>query len=238
MLLTTGIINTAQLVSDVGVMVVISSLFIILFWKQYQQLQNFLTDYVEHMKTEVDTIMNDKEKVKEQQHTEYLDLRMSLSEKIEELLSNLTNYSGASRSYVMELHNSQNNLNGLPFAKFTMTYEYYIDGQAPIIRDFQNMSSSVISPIIGKLYSDTYFEISNTDKLSGDARTIGWFLIRQNAKSSLFVPLKNSNEKIYGILAIDFPEELSKIQKLEIIKKRLWNYAARISGLLDIIKDN
>ena len=159
---------------------------------------------------------------------------MEAVEKINNLLKILTIRSNAKRSYVFELHNSQNNTTGLPFSKFSMTYEYFKPGNRPFIQDYQNMASSTISQAVYELYNNNFYLVEDVKNIEENDTSMAWFVMTRDAASVLFLPIRDQGDKIFGLVGFDFEEIQSASDwTKEKIQETFQNGINRIAGLLD-----
>ena len=101
--------------------------------------------------------------IQQEIHSELIDKRIEIGPKIQTLTDKLVFGVNASRVIVLELHNGNENTNGLPFSKCTATYESLNVGVMPISGQYQNINMSLL-PFTMKLYHDGYW-CGDTEKL-------------------------------------------------------------------------
>jgi hypothetical protein len=61
-----------------------------------------------------------------------LNERMTLAEDINQALKDIMNIHNAQRAFILEFHNSYQNLSGIPFAKYSCNYEWFDKGLTPL----------------------------------------------------------------------------------------------------------
>ena len=83
------------------------------------------------------------EEYKEQKHTERMERRTNNTPLIQEELDKLKQQYNVSWAAVWELHNSTNNLDGLPFLFVSLTYESMNPALSPIAEQFDNVRLSL-----------------------------------------------------------------------------------------------
>ena len=86
-------------------------------------------------------------------HNEMLGERMALTEEIRAGLKDIGHIHGAQRVFVVEFHNSNQNLSGTPFAKWSCTYEWCEKNVASVQFAVKDLPFSGLSGAINKLYN-------------------------------------------------------------------------------------
>lgn len=69
-----------------------------------------------------------KEHEEQEVHNEMVNDKIKLAEEIIESLKEIMLLHNAQRAFILEFHNSNNNLSGIPFAKYSCTYEWFDKG--------------------------------------------------------------------------------------------------------------
>lgn len=93
---------------------------------------------------------------KEKQHQETIDLRLQNTHKIQHLMEKSLYKIECDRIMLLELHNGNTGIGGLPFAKCTATYEVMDDNILPIAQQYQEQNLSLI-PFANKLFKEGYW---------------------------------------------------------------------------------
>lgn len=93
---------------------------------------------------------------KERQHQEQMDLRAVNNDKIQHLIEKSLYKIEADRIMILELHNGNESIGGLPFNKCSATFEYMDNGLYPCAELYQNQQLSLI-PFASHLFSKGYF---------------------------------------------------------------------------------
>lgn len=96
------------------------------------------------------------EEWKEKQHQEQMDLRAINNDKIQHLLEKSLYKINADRIIVLELHNGNSGLGGLPFNKCSTTFEVLNDNAVPIAHQYQDQHLSLI-PFASYLLNKGYW---------------------------------------------------------------------------------
>ena len=107
-------------------------------------------------------------KWQEQQHTEQMEQRINNNEKLHIIIEKLLYKVDADRILLLECHNGESNINGLPFAKISAIYESLNDSVLPISQNFQQQQLSLF-PFSNYMFDHKYFygdteELLNIDR--------------------------------------------------------------------------
>lgn len=105
---------------------------------------------------------------KEKQHNEQLELRLTNTNKINTLLNKALYKMGVDRIIILECHNGNTGIGGLPFAKCTATFEVLDDHTYPVASQYQDVNLSLM-PFASFLFEKGYWcgdlaELKNIDK--------------------------------------------------------------------------
>lgn len=147
------------------------------------------------------------EQFKDKKHTEEVDKRLAISPKINFILEKLLVSTKCDRSFLIELHNGTNNLNGLPFLFGDMTYEEVSNDNLEYISElYQNVPLSRF-PISQELFEDGYWygsinELSTIDKRLSSRMSI-------NGTDWTALILLKGAEQYLGVIGISFTDSLS-----------------------------
>ena len=93
---------------------------------------------------------------KDKQHQEEMDIRTVNNDKIQHLIEKSLYKIGADRITILELHNGNSGIGGLPFTKCSATFEYMDDGIQPIANQYQDQQLSLI-PFASHLFKEGYW---------------------------------------------------------------------------------
>jgi hypothetical protein len=165
-------------------------------------------------------------------HDGNLSARMSVTLDINSMLKDILIKTNSSRVVIMEFHNSFQNLSGVPFAKYSCTFEQVDIGVRPIQDKWQAMPFSSISGVVEKMLkkpNTAYLEYINMDDFREDAPVIFALVDDLNVYKIMFIPLYNSNNVIIGGIAIEWHRD----PKISINYNELIINTAKISSLLN-----
>lgn len=105
---------------------------------------------------------------KTKQHNEQLELRLTNTNKINTLLNKAVYKMGVDRIIILETHNGNTGIGGLPFAKCTATFEVLNDHTYPVASQYQEVNLSLM-PFASFLFENGYWcgdisELKSIDK--------------------------------------------------------------------------
>ena len=155
--------------------------------EQNNQLVNTIVTQQDKL---LDHLLN-QENNKVNKHNDMLNDKISLAEEINKSLKDIMNIHNSQRAFIIEFHNSSNNLSGIPFAKYSCTYEWFDKGLMPIANRCNSLPFSQMAAITNEvLHSD------NQIKVYDDMEELG------EKNPSLFAVLKDTRTKIVVYVAM------------------------------------
>ena len=89
--------------------------------KQNDKLVNTIIEQQDKL---VNHVLN-KESIQEENHNNMLNERIVLTEEINTSLKDIMYIHNSQRAFIIEFHNSYKNLSGVPFAKYSCTFEWF-----------------------------------------------------------------------------------------------------------------
>jgi hypothetical protein len=93
---------------------------------------------------------------KAKQHQTQMDIRTINNHKIQHLIEKSLYKIGAKRIIILEMHNGNSGMGGLPFNKCSATFEFMDDGIIPVAAQYQEQQLSLI-PFANYLFNNGYF---------------------------------------------------------------------------------
>lgn len=196
-----------------------------------QQLTSTLSSQNEKLLDIIQTFINNPKP--EPTHLGLSD-RFKMSNEINKKLKELAITCECDRAIILEFHNSNNNLSGFPFAKYTVTYEVLNKGVLSIIHKCVNMPYSTIASIVEsiccKKNEDHIVIAHNNEEISYHSSTLA-SLVNSHADSILWAALFNSTtNEIIGLIALEYKHEIYEDIDYDVIKQS----AAVIGELLTL----
>ena len=151
------------------------------------------------------------QKVLRQSHDELLEKRGVIDNKIKNLIDKTILRLDGDRIFVMEFHNSTQNLVSLPWINMSCNHETFRNGLLPIANNLKHISASLFSLFLTELQQNDFvkIDVSNCDTSMG--RSAFTLLALQQESSALSVILRDTQNKPVGYITlkktVDFTDE-------------------------------
>lgn len=179
--------------------------------KQNDKLINTIVDQqsklVEHML--------DQKSTDDLNHNNMLAERINLTEEINTSLRDIMHIHNAQRAFIIEFHNSFKNLSGVPFAKYTCTFEWFDKGLVPLTQKCQALPFSSMSRIVADLLKAENNQIVYTDidKMEEENPQLFSLLANKNElkpQAVVYNCMFDRNNTLVGLLVLEYKTELKK----------------------------
>lgn len=169
-------------------------------------------------------------------HNASMKHRLDISDKMQIMLYEMMNFYHAKRCGVMEFHNNTNNLNGLSFLWYDLSYENLQRNVRPISGVCKNQQLSIMSPVMNDIISNdgiVVYRISDIDKLEQRSPVLHDHLVNKiKVNAIIYSGLYDLHNSLIGILFLEYDDNFKypeNIIDLNDIKER----SSGISQLLD-----
>lgn len=168
---------------------------------------------------------------KEDQHIELIETRKRNAPKIQSLIDKLTLYVNANRTVILELHNGNSGVGGLPFNKCSATFEGLNIGTPPVGSQYQEQTLTLI-PFASFLFNHGYW--------SGPTDSI------KTIDKALYHKLKSNNAEYIcaGVIeGIDYPlafifvtyEKIpDENYDMSLVRENIQHVAMEVAVLLEV----
>lgn len=168
-------------------------------------------------------------RTKEQErHTDMMIDKIKLSEEIIDMLKTIMYSHHSQRAFILEFHNSYQNLTGVPFAKYSCTYEWFDKGMTSLANSCIGLAFSQIAPIVSEVLKEdshqkTYSNMNDVAEYS--PALLQLIQSEQNVKQIVYTAMFDNHNIPIGLLVLEYTisynlseEELNllKIQAAEI----------------------
>lgn len=195
--------------------------------KQNEQLTNTIVSSQEKLINYLIT----KDDEKTQNHNNMLNERMTLAEEINQSLKDIMNIHNAQRAFILEFHNSYQNLSGVPFAKYSCNYEWFDKGLQPLANKIIGLPFSSISKVVyDVINSDTQQAIfTDIQSLEDDNPTLVSIFKDPKTKAIVYTGMYDKNNVLIGLLVLEYH---NPIEKLNL--NQLHIQTAEITSILNI----
>lgn len=227
------IINIFNEYGWTGVILIIFSIFILYFLKRLmnkfgntltinvttgiEQLTENLTKNINNQNKElvyiiseqnnklINYFVNDKKENKEE-HSEKLSKRMFLSTDINSKLRDILNINHCQRVSIIEFHNSNSNIDGNPFAKYSMTYEFPDSSTKSIICKTKDIQFSIVSQIYQDILNSEYGYVTydSLDYLKENNPALFQIMNEEHIKSGIFLGIYDNDNRLTGFVGVEY----------------------------------
>jgi len=185
--------------------------------------KNLTTEISNQNKELVTTIMQQHDKLinymihhedaTQKNHDAMLDARMKLTEDIKNALKEIGLSHHAARAFIVEFHNSYQNLSGTPFAKFSCTYEWVDKNIMPLQIAVKDLQFSILSTVVRKVYQSKNQQIAYYDikDFINDCPALIPFFKDYPAETMVCTAMYDRNNRMIGGLILEWSEKPNNI---------------------------
>lgn len=163
-------------------------------------------------------------------HDELLEHRLNNTHKIQSSIERLMFKVGASRVEVLEMHNGNNSIAGIPFLKATATFEALDDDIQPIANQYNEVNLSLI-PFATKLFNDGYW-CGDTEDMKIIDKSLCYRMLSNNTNHFAAVVIQGVDKPI-GFLFVSF-DDLPDKHDCEQVKREINKTALEIGVLMEV----
>lgn len=218
------------LIADFGLSVTISAIFIFV---AYKFIKNTMDQNNRLMKLLLDERKNE-HTTNRIRHNELIDKRLEINSKIKNAIEAFRQKVDADRVYIFEYHNGESNLNGLPFAKVSATYEILKPGVSSYKSRLQGIPSGLILEFNQNLLTNKQISVPNITDYKDIDPVGNSVLIRPDAKSFYVVLINNINGYPIGFIGMDYICRESGKEEADKAIKELKSISLQIGSLLEV----
>lgn len=171
------------------------------------------------------------EEWKEKQHQEQMDIRTINNEKIQHLLDKSLYKIGASRILLLECHNGNSGIGGLPFNKCSATFEV-MDTAFPVASQYQDQQLSLI-PFSSYLFKNGYW-CGDIEELESIDKGL-YHRMSANNTSHFAACVIEGVDKPLAFLFVSF-DELNEIHDCVLVREQIRHISLEVALLLELNK--
>jgi hypothetical protein len=143
-----------------------------------------------------------------QKHKESLARRSEISEMINDILVDLLQETHAQRTFIIEFHNSQCNLDGLAFLWYDMQYERQQRGITPISTQMKSMQLVNIHPIIKRINMTENHIVKLTsddiENIYNESSVLYSQFKKTGTNTIIYSGIYNNNNELIGFIGIEY----------------------------------
>jgi hypothetical protein len=157
-------------------------------------------------------------------------------------MHDLLNRYNADRAFILEFHNSKQNMTGLSFLWFDMTFEEIAKGVHSIQSFWKDQESSQLLPVVNDVTDNDGFKIYSIDELEQlqKSSTVLYHRLRieRQLQEAIMVGLYDIDNTLIGLLILEYEYDFIPVEVLD--REDIVATAASIAELLDYntTKDN
>lgn len=236
--MTSGALDMVKAISDYGIQSVICVWF--LYWvyvkeKKNQKRDEKIMDYLmslQNYSQREEELLNEENKKKER-HQAYLKTRKEITPKINLKLHDMVTLFDLNRACIFEFHNSNENLTGFPFAKYSCNFESIKRGIMPIMNCAANIPYSSLGTLLNEFHKsndDGYVIINDISVLEEQSSPLFRLLQEHDMNHLIFFPLYDINNNSFGFIVTEYQNEIELSQEESA---QLKEFVAYFNSILD-----
>jgi hypothetical protein len=167
-------------------------------------------------------------------HNNKLNERMQISQVVNDRIKDIMYYMKSDRVIILEFHNSNQNLSGVPFAKYSCTYEWFKRGVQPLSSKCTNMSFSSISSVVCDMQNEELHQkiYENIEVIAEVNPSLYGLLDEINCVAIIYNGLYDMHNNLIGLLGVEYHKPLPKNISKELVD--LEHDASTLSSILNL----
>lgn len=189
----------------------------------------------ETMKDVMMEVLNKKSSNDQEIHAENIKKRMDISYYVKRRVHDLFKEYNCDRAFILELHNSKQNLSGLSFVWYDMIYEDVARGYNTLQNTYKDQEASQLLPIIKKVNENggfAHYTIEELEEFKNNSTALYHRLrIERNLTECVILGLYSSDNALIGLLVLEYEDSMLPVEVFDI--DNLIAEANAISSLLD-----
>lgn len=168
-------------------------------------------------------------------HSENIQRRMDVSTYVKQRVHDLFKEYSCDRAFILEFHNSKQNLTGLSFVWYDMIYEDVARGYYTLQNTYKDQEASQLLPIINKVNNGNgfaHYTIDELEELQNNSTALYHRLrIERQLQECVILGLYAADNTMIGLLVLEYEDSFLPIEVFDVDK--LISEASAISSLLD-----
>ena len=173
------------------------------------QNDKLVTTIVDQQSKLFEHILNNKNN-DEVNHANMLNERINLTEEINNSLKDIMNIHNSQRAFIIEFHNSYKNLSGIPFAKYSCTFEWFEKGLKPLTTKLNGLPFSMLSRIVSDILNEpSGMKIYTNMKQMEDENPALFAACKdEHTKAIVYSSMYDKNNVLIGLLILEYQTPL------------------------------
>lgn len=146
----------------------------------------------------------------EGEHKDMLRERMQLTEDIKDKLRDIMNIHNAQRAFIVEFHNSYQNLTGIPFAKFSCTYEWFDKGLQSLQAKVLGLPFSAMSGVVKEMLEAPNYVLVYDDMKKMEEDNPSLFDMCKDSKTVgvIYSGMFDNKNQLIGCLCLEYQKPM------------------------------
>ncbi len=176
---------------------------------QNEQLVSTLSKQNE---TLIDALVHGKEKT-EDNHKNMLNEKINIAEDINMKLKDIMQIHNSQRAFIIEFHNSYENLSGIPFAKYSCTYEWFERGLVPLANRCIGLPFSSMASIVRDILNnpDNQMVYADMEEMEANNPTLFMMLKDPKTKEIVYTGMFDNHNTLIGLLILEYQTPVDHI---------------------------
>ena len=196
-----------------------------------KQNQTLVETMISQQDKLLDHLLN-KEEQKQTNHNNMLEKRIELSEEISNAIKEIGLTHNSHRVFILEFHNSYQNLSGTPFAKYSCTYEWFEKGAEPILFKCKDLPFSSLSHVVNDIFKNKKQQVIYDDmkKFEECCPSLMMFFKDKETTCIVYTAMYDKNNTLVGLLVLEYQNDRYKTVNYD----QLHIQAAELTSILNL----
>lgn len=169
-------------------------------------------------------------------HVSSINRRLNISKYVQQKVNNLFYAFNCDRAFILEFHNSKQNLTGLSFVWYDMVYEAVAKGFYTLQNSYKDQEATQLIPIINDVNEGNgyvHYTIDELNALEKESTSLYHRLrIERQLQEAIILGLYASDNSMLGLLVLEYEDRFMPIEKVVDIEELIAE-ANAIATLLD-----
>lgn len=176
-----------------------------------KQNDKLMDSMVEQQKQLIDYLITEK-KTDHTRHNDMISDKEDLAVDINDYLKDIMNIHNSQRAYILEFHNHNENLSGIPFVKFSCKYEWFEPGYDPLMGVCKDMAFASIAQITKEIRhsANQCVVYTDMDKFTEINPSISYYIKSESTKAYIFKALYDKNNILIALLVLEYNYEIDE----------------------------
>lgn len=174
--------------------------------KTISKQNNELTKTIVEQQDKLVEHLINKDSIDYENHNNMLNKRIELADDINMSLKDIMYIHNAQRAFIIEFHNSYENLSGVPFAKYSVTYEWFEKGLMPLANKCMGLPFSQLAKIVSDIiFSDNQQKVyTDLEKMEEENPSLFALVKDTRTKAIVYNAMYDRNNQLIGCLTLEY----------------------------------